>query len=559
MSRKIYGNTTGLKASQIKRIQNIYRRRIPPKLIITPELAKYICDISRDIRRQVGILANRKGEIDYVMVGDHKHVFIPDLETDRDGLGRFKGLRCIHTHIHSEPLSQEDLLDLSLLRLDMMVALEVRPDGLPGKAHLAHLLPKGRDGNNWLISEPKGVSELKVNFLDLIDALEGELARKQRVVEVEGRGDRAILVSVTTGSPSQTKRSLDELEELARSAGITVLDRIVQQRREINPKYLMGRGRLSDLATRSLQLGTNLLIFDQDLNPSQVRSITDFTELRVIDRTQLILDIFAQRANTREGKIQVEMAQLKYMLPRLVGKGTAMSRLAGGIGGRGPGETKLEIDRRKVNDRINRLKRELKSISKERKYRRLKRRKRGIPVISIIGYTNAGKSTLLNALTKSRVTVKDKLFATLDPTSRRLRFPQEVDAIITDTVGFIRNLPRDLMDAFAATLEELGDADILLHIIDISNPLFEEQMNSVDRIVEKLRLDHIPTLRIFNKVDKVDPAFARQQCKRFNGIAISAIDSMTLPPLVNKVGSMLEFLTRRGLQPHEASKTSGHK
>jgi GTP-binding protein HflX len=559
LSRKIYGNTTGLKASQIRRIQNIYRRRIPPKLIITPELAKYMCDISRDIRRQVGILVNRKGEIDYVMVGDHKHVFIPDLETDRDSLGRFKGLRCIHTHIHSEPLSQEDLLDLSLLRLDMMVALEVRSDGLPGKAHLAHLLPKGRDGNNWLILEPKRVSELKVNFLDLIDALEEELSRKQRVVKVEGRGDRTILVSVTTGLPSQAKRSLDELEELARSAGITVLDRIVQQRREINPKYLMGKGRLSDLATRSLQLGTNLLIFDQDLNPSQVRSITDFTELRVIDRTQLILDIFAQRAKTREGKIQVEMAQLKYMLPRLVGKGTAMSRLAGGIGGRGPGETKLEIDRRKVNDRINRLKRELKSISKERRYRRLKRRKSGIPVISIVGYTNAGKSTLLNALTKSRVTVKDKLFATLDPTSRRLRFPQEVDAIITDTVGFIRNLPRDLMDAFGATLEELEDADILLHIIDISNPLFEEQMNSVDRIVEKLRLDHIPTLRIFNKVDKVDPAFARQQCKRFNGIAISAIDSMTLPPLVNKVGSMLEFLTRRGLQPHEASKTSGHK
>ncbi|HIC91105.1 MAG TPA: GTPase HflX, partial [Syntrophaceae bacterium] len=308
-------------------------------------------------------------------------------------------------------------------------------------------------------------------------------------------------------------------------------------------KYLMGKGMISDLTTRSLQLGTNLLIFDQDLNPSQVKSITDFTELRVIDRTQLILDIFAQRAKTREGKIQVEMAQLKYMLPRLVGKGTAMSRLAGGIGGRGPGETKLEIDRRRATDRINRLKRELKSISRERRYRRLRRSKKGLPIISIIGYTNAGKSTLLNALTKSHVRVEDKLFATLDPTSRKLRFPREAEAIITDTVGFIKNLPRDLIDAFAATLEELRDADLLLHIIDISNPYFEDQMKSCERILEDLGLENIPMVRVFNKMDKVEPGFVAQQCKIFNGIPISAINLRSLPPLIHKIEYMIQRLS----------------
>ena len=550
--RKIHGNLTGLKASQIKRIQNIYRRRVPPKFVITPDLARYMCRLSRDIRKQIGILVNRKGEIEYVMVGDHKHIIIPDLEPDQDGLSRLKGLRCIHTHIHGESLTQDDLMDLSLLRLDMMVALEATSHGLPKNVYSAHLLPKGKDGNNWIILEPKSVAEFKVDFLSMVDALEEEFSRGQRIREIRGKGDRAVLVSVTTGSAAQPKRSLDELEELARSAGITVFERIIQRLKQINPKYLMGKGMISDLATRSLQLGTNLLIFDQDLNPSQVKSITEFTELRVIDRTQLILDIFAQRAKTREGKIQVEMAQLKYMLPRLVGKGTAMSRLAGGIGGRGPGETKLEIDRRRATDRINRLKRELRSISQERKYRRLRRGKKGLPIISIIGYTNAGKSTLLNALTNSHVKVEDKLFATLDPISRKLRFPREAEVIITDTVGFIKNLPQDLIDAFAATLEELRDADFLLHIIDISNPYFEDQIYSVERILEDLGLDNIPVVRVFNKMDKVEPGFVAQQCKIFNGIPISAIKLRSLPLLIHKIEYMMERLSISSLEKVKA-------
>jgi len=281
------------------------------------------------------------------------------------------------------------------------------------------------------------------------------------------------------------------------------------------------------------------LIFDQELNPSQMRSITDLTELRVIDRTQLILDIFAQRAHSREGKIKVELAQLKYLLPRLTARDSGLSRLTGGIGGRGPGETKLEIDRRKVRDRIHRLSRELENLNRGRSVRRSRRQNNPLPVVSIIGYTNVGKSTLLNALTKSRVYVEDKLFATLDPTTRRLRFPREREIIITDTVGFLRDLPKDLMDAFQATLSELKDADLLLHIIDTAHPRCEEQMAAVEKILEDLDLQRTPLLRVFNKVDKVDRETADQLCRAFGAISISALNPETFPPLLRAMEEKL--------------------
>jgi GTP-binding protein HflX len=294
----------------------------------------------------------------------------------------------------------------------------------------------------------------------------------------------------------------------------------------------MGKGKLSELVILALQKGADLLIFDQELNPSQVRSITDCTDLRVIDRTQLILDIFAQRAQSREGKIQVELAQLKYLLPRLVGKGTAMSRLTGGIGGRGPGETKLEVDRRRVRKRITQLEKLLKDIQKQRDQRRAKRRKKGLPIVSIVGYTNAGKSTLLNTLTNSSVLVESKLFATLDPTTRRKRLPKDAEIIITDTVGFIRKLPQELVAAFRATLEELGDADLLIHLIDLSNPNFPSQIESVERILEELQLDRIPLVRVFNKKDCLTDAAVRRLSRRWGGIAISAQDKESLGPLL---------------------------
>jgi GTP-binding protein HflX len=337
---------------------------------------------------------------------------------------------------------------------------------------------------------------------------------------------------------------------LAYSSGIAIAERIIQRQQKINPKYLLGRGKLSELVLRALQLGVDLLIFDQDLNPSQVRSITDFTELRVIDRTQLILDIFAQRAKSREGKIQVEMAQLKYMLPRLVLKDDALSRLTGGIGGRGPGETKLEINRRRVRDRIARLEKQLQQISKQRGQRRGLRLRAGLPIISIVGYTNAGKSTLLNTLTHSKEQVEDRLFATLDPASRRLRFPRDQEAIITDTVGFIRDLPSDLKEAFGATLEELRHADLLLHVIDISNPMFEEQMKAVEELLEELDLHLIPMLRIFNKIDLVqDQGYLQNICKRNGAIGVSGLNGDNLASLVEAMEKRLPLVPTAS-RPH---------
>jgi GTP-binding protein HflX len=443
-------------------------------------------------------------------------------------------------------------MDLVFLRFDLMVALQVDKHGGPRRLLAAHLLPENVNGRGWLLLDPLPAHEHKLDFLQLVQSLESEFARKQALVEVKGSQDRAILVSVTTAPRAEAEASMRELEELARSSGIAVADRIIQRQQRINSKYLIGRGKLSELVLRALQLGVDLLCFDQNLNPSQVRSITDFTELRVIDRTQLILDIFAQRAKSREGKIQVEMAQLKYMLPRLVVKDDALSRLTGGIGGRGPGETKLEINRRRVRDRIGRLENQLLQIRKQRGQRRGLRLRTGLPIISIVGYTNAGKSTLLNALTDSNVRVEDRLFATLDPASRRLRFPRDREAIITDTVGFIRDLPSDLMEAFGATLEELRHADLLLHVIDLSNPMYEEQMVAVEAMLEKLDLHFIPTLRVLNKQDLVqDQEYLQNVCRLNGAISISALNRDSLRPLVETMEGKL------GLRPERTGSQTG--
>ncbi len=538
--KKLFGNTAGLKANQIRRLENLYRRRVPPEFLITPELARDVGLLSHEIHRQIGLLINRQGRIAYVVVGDTKKILIPATGDYHAAPGRLNGLRCVHTHLSPEPLNRDDLTDLSLLRLDLMAAIGLAGDGHPQVVHAAHVLPKPSASLGYRLLPPISTGGLDIACLELIEALEDEL---QRVISGHRAGtgqERALLVSVSSATRRQSAESMAELRELARSCGIDVVDTVIQQREKVDHRFLIGTGKLQELAITALQEGATLIVFDQELNPSQIRSVTEQIELKVIDRTQLILDIFAQRAQSREGKLQVELAQLKYMLPRLVGRNTALSRLAGGIGGRGPGETKLEIDRRRVRERITRLETALEEVRQHRRQRRAKRGKKGLPVISIIGYTNAGKSTLLNSLTRSRVLAESRLFATLDPSSRRLKFPRDIEVIITDTVGFIKDLPRELMVAFRATLEELEGADLLLHVVDVSNPRYEDQIRSVEGIIAELNLEQKAYLKVLNKSDLVAAETIGNLSRRHGAIALSALHPPTLLPLIERMQELIE-------------------
>jgi len=535
------GNTAGLKASQSKRLLATRRRRVHQRDLISPELARHLTELSMEIGRQLGVLINRRGEVEHVIVGDARQLVLPDIGRARAGHARLRGLRLVHTHLKDEPLTRDDLTDLVLLRLDAVAAIVAREDGLPGKVYVATLMPWNTSGDLYNLSEAPSVYELEFDAQAQIAALEQEMARVAPVRAV-GVAGRAILVGVHTGDRTAAEASLQELQELARTADVQVLDVVLQGRREIDPRTLIGEGKLEEILVRSMAVGADLLVFDRDLTPSQARHIGEATSLRILDRTQLILDIFAQRAQSADGKLQVTLAQLKYLLPRLVGRDESLSRLAGGIGGRGPGETKLEIDRRRVRERITALESRIDQLSGERATRRRQRNRTGVPVISIVGYTNAGKSTLLNALTDSAVLVEDKLFATLDPTSRRLRFPRDREVIITDTVGFIRGLPKDLVAAFRATLEELQEADLLLHVIDASDPRHDEQAEAVERVLSELEVRDTPRLLVFNKADRA-PDDARALAVRDDGVAVSSVTRQGFAELVTRCE---EVLWKRG-------------
>ena len=539
-SIQIHGNTTGLKASQIKALERLGRRRLKEDRLITNDLARPMTELSAEIRRQVGVLLDRAGNVEHIMIGTPSSIELPDWGRLRAGRGRLRGLRLIHTHLASEGLTRDDLTDLAILRLDAVVSIAVEESGLPGLAHAASLCPANDEGRATEKLPPCHPAEFDFDFSRWIRDLETDLARVQATQDV-GPGERAILVSVTAGRDRETlELHVEELRELARSAGVEVVEVVTQSRPKVDPRTVLGSGRLSDLIIRCFQSNIDLVIFDQDISPAQARTLSERMELRVIDRTQLILDIFAQRATTGDGKLQVELAQLRYRMPRLAQRADlSLSRLAGGIGGRGPGETKLESDRRRVRDRITRLERDAKRLTAQREGRRRRRSRRAVPVLSIVGYTNAGKSTLLRALTQSEVHIEDKMFATLDPVSRRLRFPREREVIITDTVGFIRDLPSDLVAAFHATLEELRDASLLLHVVDAASPDIDRRLGAVHKVLGELGLSDKPELLVFNQADRMPEDEIAALARRYDAIPISALTGRGLRELLAKAEEIL--------------------
>lgn len=515
---------------------------MPQDKVLTPELAKAMCQLTLDIRRPLAVLVTRRGLIQEIIVGTDLVLSPMTAAKFRAGPRSLRGLRLIRTQLHDQPLSQESLTDLAYLRLDLIGTLSVSPEGNPGMLYLAHLLPPDKTGRLCEILKAIPFSQCSLPFDRFIEELEAEVQSARRHQAVRNGAESAILVSASSQGRAEQEERLVELAELASSAEVTVIDRVAQRTADGHQRYLLGSGKLKDVLIQTLHKGADMVIFDQTLSPAQSRAISEMTDIKVIDRTQLILDIFSRRAHSREGKIQVELAQLRYLLPRLSGKGAQLSRLGGGIGTRGPGETKLETDRRRIRDRITRLEHEIEHFARHQDQRRARRGRRGLPVVSLVGYTNAGKSTLLNVLTDSHVSAESRVFETLDTTSRKLRFPQDREVIITDTVGFIRDLPKELVGAFRTTLEELREADLLLHIVDAGAADIDVQITAVVSILQELDLDAIPRMLVFNKCDRLPLHHIEPLCRRYHAIGISALQPETLRPLLAEMDTHVQSL-----------------
>jgi GTP-binding protein HflX len=524
---------------------------VPGADITTPELTRSLAALSFETGRQVGVLVHRSGQVDSVIVGDASKLMLPDVGRLRAAEGRFRGLRLVHTHLRSEPLTRDDLVDLVRLRLDLVAAIQLTQGGEPRSLSWAHNVPgSGPDGDAaYRQVGPVPIGQSRVDVLRLMADLEAEFARRARAREVKSKDGRAILVHVgdKTHGPQalhEAQESMRELRELARTAGTDVVDAVIQMREHIDPKHVMGKGKLEEVVVRAIELDADVLVVDRELSPAQASAIAKLTDLKVVDRTQLILDIFAQRAEGRDGKLQVELAQLKYAMPRLALKDDSLSRLTGGIGGRGPGETKLEIGRRRAKERVTHLEHELKQLARQREQRRRKRTRAGVPTVAIVGYTNAGKSTLLNTLTGSEVLAEDRLFATLDTRSRTLRCGWagwgEREVVLTDTVGFIRNLPKDLFAAFRATFEEAADADLLLHVVDANDDAQDDHVRTVVEVLDELELGEIPRLVVYNKIDAAEPLRLRTLARRNPEAAfVSAFRRETTRPLIERIAREL--------------------
>lgn len=577
----IFGNLQGLKHSQQKQLQRLYHQRIPGDSFTTPEFAQRLAAISTEINQPVCAYLNRRGQVIRVGVGTPRKTQIPLTELPRYGAERLSGIRCIATQLKPEHPSDGALTAMALQRLDALIILNVtgtgfqrRGGGATGyvkETYLAHLAPQ--DARTLITSQTSGLEETdysspswsvspamsldalsKQDFLDLVEGLEEEFQREFVGREVDSDRDRVVIVGVVTQKETtqQFQDTLVELGRLVDTAGGEVLQMMRQKRTRIHPQTVVGEGKVQEIALSVQTLGANLVVFDRDLSPAQVRNLEAQIGVRVVDRTEVILDIFAQRARSGAGKLQVELAQLEYMLPRLTGRGQAMSRLGGGIGTRGPGETKLETERRAISRRISRLQKEVNQLQAHRERLRQRRQHQEVPTIAIVGYTNAGKSTLLNALTNADVYTADQLFATLDPTTRRLVVPHAVtqaaqEILVTDTVGFIHELPESLMDAFRATLEEVTEADGLVHLVDLSHPAWLSHIRSVRDILAQMPITPGPGLVVFNKIDQANSetlALAREEYPM--AVFISADQRLGLETLRERLGQLIQYATTSG-------------
>jgi|1048.fasta_scaffold20039_1 GTP-binding protein HflX len=542
MSQELSGNLKGLAPSELKALNKLFGRRVNRSEIISFDLSREILDLATALNRQIGLLIGRDGKVAEVVIGTKDIIYLPDLGRYRVGQGRLRRLRLVYTDLTSGDelkIKPDIYTDLAKLRLDAVIAVKSKKNRIGG-AYAYILPPTGKSSSSSGLETEyvADIGDVDLDFLEFIEDIEQQLNYYTEKTHVVGKTN-AILVGVYGSGTKDIQSSIDELKELARTANVHVLDTIIQKRTP-DPKTLLGKGKLEEVVLHCLKLGAEMVIFDCELKPNQWRSVTNSTELRVIDRSMLILDIFAQRANSSEGRLQVELAQLKYNLPRLVETDSGLSRLSGGIGGRGPGETKLELGRRRIRDKIVLLEGKIEKIGAQRDLRRKQRSDNMLPVVAILGYTNVGKSTLFNKLTSSAVLAENKLFATLDPAHRRLRLPsldvtKNEAVILTDTVGFIRELPAELMTAFKATLDELNEAVLFLHILDASDLIVEERKKAVEKILSEMNLTDTPTVIVLNKCDKADPEKVEALVNEYSAVPVSAIEGKGLADLLDRV------------------------